>query len=161
RYTLAAYEADTLEQATGDDEDTENAEPLERLSAIEVENNANLLWVLTADTRGERVRPRNVFLEVDNRPSFGSPRAIGETLFTSYLLPFEMIGLLLLISMVGVIVLTKEAERLVRRRTGVRRMATVPGNPTVEEYVKALKAGQPIPEEYIKQLPGPSESSGD
>ncbi len=38
---------------------------------------------------------------------FGSPAAVGKVLFSSYLLPFEVISVLLLAAMVGAIVLTK------------------------------------------------------
>jgi NADH-quinone oxidoreductase subunit J len=44
-------------------------------------------------------------------PGFGSPDAIGETLFSAYLLPFEVISILLLVAMVGAIVLTRKSER--------------------------------------------------
>jgi len=40
--------------------------------------------------------------------NFGSPAAVGEMLFSAYLLPFEIISLLLLVAMVGAIVLTKK-----------------------------------------------------
>jgi len=45
---------------------------------------------------------------VSNNPSadFGSPKAIGELLFSRYLLPFEVTSILLLVAMVGAIVLT-------------------------------------------------------
>ncbi len=39
---------------------------------------------------------------------FGTPSAVGERLFNAYLLPFEIISLLLLVAMVGAIVLTKK-----------------------------------------------------
>jgi NADH-quinone oxidoreductase subunit J len=42
---------------------------------------------------------------------FGSPEAIGETLFSTYLLPFEVISILLLAAMVGAIVLTMKERR--------------------------------------------------
>jgi NADH:ubiquinone oxidoreductase subunit 6 (subunit J) len=42
---------------------------------------------------------------------YGSPLAIGLSLFSDFLLPFEVTSVLLLAAMVGVIVLTKE-ERL-------------------------------------------------
>ena len=38
--------------------------------------------------------------------SFGDPQGVGQALFTSYLLPFEITSVLLLIAMVGAIVLT-------------------------------------------------------
>jgi len=39
---------------------------------------------------------------------FGAPVAIGELLFSTYLLPFEVISVLLLAAMVGAIVLTRQ-----------------------------------------------------
>lgn len=43
---------------------------------------------------------------------FGSPALIGEVLFSSYLLPFEVTSVLLLVAMVGVIVLSiRRGER--------------------------------------------------
>jgi NADH-quinone oxidoreductase subunit J len=44
-------------------------------------------------------------------PGYGTPFAIGETLFAQYLLPFEAISLLLLTAMVGAIVLTRKSEK--------------------------------------------------
>jgi NADH-quinone oxidoreductase subunit J len=41
---------------------------------------------------------------------FGSPEAVGQTLFSTYLLPFEVISILLLAAMVGAIVLTRKKE---------------------------------------------------
>jgi NADH-quinone oxidoreductase subunit J len=42
--------------------------------------------------------------------SFGSPQAVGQLLFSQYLLPFEITSILLLIAMVGAIVLTKKEK---------------------------------------------------
>lgn len=39
---------------------------------------------------------------------FGSPLNVGEVLFNSYVLPFEVTSVLLLVAMVGVVVLTKK-----------------------------------------------------
>ena len=50
--------------------------------------------------------------------NYASPQAIGELLFSDYLLPFEITSVLLLVAMVGVIVLTKE-EKLRRENTVV------------------------------------------
>lgn len=43
--------------------------------------------------------------------SFGAPAAIGDLLFNTYLLPFEVISILLLAAMVGAIVLTKKQKQ--------------------------------------------------
>lgn len=42
---------------------------------------------------------------------FGSPAMVGKTLFNTYLLPFEVISVLLLVSMVGAIVLAMSHRR--------------------------------------------------
>jgi NADH-quinone oxidoreductase subunit J len=43
--------------------------------------------------------------------TFGSPLAIGELLFTRYLLPFEATSILLLAAMVGAIVMTRGEKK--------------------------------------------------
>jgi len=45
-------------------------------------------------------------------PDFGSPAEVGGVLFSSYLLPFEVISVLLLVAMIGAIVLTGRRERM-------------------------------------------------
>ena len=42
---------------------------------------------------------------------FGSPAQVGTSLFTTYLLPFEITSVLLLVAMVGAIVLTKSEKK--------------------------------------------------
>jgi NADH-quinone oxidoreductase subunit J len=42
---------------------------------------------------------------------FGSPLDVGEVLFTSYLLPFEITSVLLLVGIIGAIVLTKSEKK--------------------------------------------------
>lgn len=39
---------------------------------------------------------------------FGSPAAVGESLFVDYVLPFQMVGLLLLVAMIGAVILTRD-----------------------------------------------------
>ncbi len=41
-------------------------------------------------------------------PSFGTVKAVGQVLFTEYLLPFEATSLLLLVAIVGAVVVAKE-----------------------------------------------------
>jgi len=42
---------------------------------------------------------------------FGSPKAIGLALFDAYLLPFEVVSILLLVAMIGAILLSRKRER--------------------------------------------------
>lgn len=48
-------------------------------------------------------------VEVD--PDFGGPLAIGLTIFKNYILPFEVVSILLLVAMVGAIVLTVHKDK--------------------------------------------------
>lgn len=66
-------------------------------------------------------------VSVEARPAFGGPRAIGYLLFTDFMLPFQLLGLLLLAAMVGAIVLThREIERAKGRGVGQRRVVSRP-----------------------------------
>ncbi|MEA3335448.1 MAG: NADH-quinone oxidoreductase subunit J [Chloroflexota bacterium] len=45
-------------------------------------------------------------------PDFGSVQAIGQVLFTEYLLPFELASVLLLVAMIGAVVLARRPKKL-------------------------------------------------
>lgn len=66
-------------------------------------------YVIVANGAG--TMPRTL----ENPESYGSPTAVGQILFQSYLFPFELTSLLLLVAMIGAVVLTGAAE--LRRRT--------------------------------------------
>jgi NADH:ubiquinone oxidoreductase subunit 6 (subunit J) len=63
-------------------------------------------------------------LETDAHPAFGGPTHVGQLLFSKYVLPFELVSLLLLVAMIGAIVLTHETLGAPRRV--VRRLANPP-----------------------------------
>lgn len=73
------------------------------------------------------VRPVALPIRSEARPEFGGPRAIGYMLFTDFMLPFQLLGLLLLAAMIGAIVLThREIERAKGRGPGQRRVVSRP-----------------------------------
>jgi NADH:ubiquinone oxidoreductase subunit 6 (subunit J) len=89
----------------------------------------SVLWVFA-----EERRPDNSFVNVlvplktNTNPSFGGPSHVGQLLFSLYVLPFEMVSLLLLVAMIGAIVLTHEAlpvRRKIERRLAVNPSAGV------------------------------------
>ena len=59
-------------------------------------------------------------------PGFGDPSEIGLTLFTQFLLPFQVVAVLLLVAMVGAIVIVKADVR--RPVGGAMRESVVSGN---------------------------------
>jgi NADH-quinone oxidoreductase subunit J len=97
-----------------------------------------------------RVGPLNPVVTPEN---FGTPRLIGETLFTRFILPFEVVAVILLSATVGAIFLAKP-ERLSsgqgsrRRRAG----AAAPG-PSGAPSADAREAPAAQQEETIKETP--------
>lgn len=96
---------------------------------------------------------------------YASPKAIGLELFNSYLLPFEITSVLLLVALVGAIVLTKVERKPGDQRISViTRAASQPGpaaqTPDILSYEKDLeereKAGEysgPGPDDIQRPLP--------
>jgi NADH:ubiquinone oxidoreductase subunit 6 (subunit J) len=121
----AMFEIDKGTYTIGLYPDGDDRTRLAVLKDEELEPNTSVLWVFT-----EERKPDNSFvdaivnLETEARPSFGGPTHIGQLLYTRYVLPFEMVALLLLVAMVGAIVLTHET--LAPRRRMVRRLANPP-----------------------------------
>ncbi len=79
-------------------------------TAFTVQQGATNLFILANDRNGDVFVP--VVVEVTTRtlPQFGSAEAVGNVLFTDYLLPFQMVAVLLLAAMVGAIVLTQRGD---------------------------------------------------
>ena len=71
------------------------------------------------------IRPIALPLVTKAVPSFGGPQSIGQLLFTTYMLPFQLIAVLLLAAMIGAIVLTHKESAKPRRRD-VRRVVSKP-----------------------------------
>lgn len=79
--------------------------PEQRLDA-----NTNQLFILAPENGAVANTLTPTALRISQRTAwpFGSPQGIGERLFSVYLLPFELVSLLLLAAMVGAIILTRE-----------------------------------------------------
>jgi len=91
----------------------------------DLEAGTAVLWIFTEQRQDDNSYTSTIVnLETDARPPFGSPAHVGQLLFSRYVLPFELVSLLLLVAMIGAIVLTH--ERLAPRRRFERRLANVP-----------------------------------
>jgi hypothetical protein len=102
---------------------------LDNPDVFTVERDTSQLLVLTGEqvVNGAEtvVRPVALPLVTKTVASFGGPQAIGQMLFTQYMLPFQLIALLLLAAMIGAIVLTHK-ESVAPRRRDVRRVVSKP-----------------------------------
>ena len=92
----------------------------------EIESGANNLWIVATDVEDDALRPVLVALVTDTLPQYGSAEAIGSTLFTDYVLPFEMVAMLLLAAMVGAIVLTQRGDVKPKPGRPIRRKVSRP-----------------------------------
>ena len=79
--------------------------PLAAILAVILAAEATFLLVTKARPAGDIVYPGDVVNTMDNL------RELGQTLFTEYLLPFEVTSILLLVAMVGAIVLTNRQKK--------------------------------------------------
>ena len=71
---------------------------------------------------------RAIAFEALAKPAFGSPEAIGTALFIDYVLPVQLVGILLLVALIGVIVLARPdaLRQAERRRVNQRRRVNRP-----------------------------------
>ncbi len=76
-------------------------------------------------------------LGTDNSPAIGNTAAIGQTLYTRYLFPFEITSMVLLVAMVGAVVIARGARRWIAEQP--RAASTPPTEP--------IDAPAPIPAE--------------
>ncbi len=148
-YNLAVINADNQVLTTIDD--------------YELKRNTEQLVVIVPDADEPAnvsggFRPRvllNALLATNTAATYGSPASVGQVLFTDYLLPFNIVGILLLVALVGVIVLTrpdgeKQDRRITRRRKVSRPLVSVISSQTGGDVV-----------EESPQLEAPTPTAGD
>lgn len=95
--------------------------------ALDLKANANRLIIVAPERRADGSL-RSIVLEYApvEYAAFGSPQAVGERLFTEYVLPFQLVAVLLLAAMVGVIVITYRGEHVPKPSRTTRRKVSRP-----------------------------------
>jgi NADH-quinone oxidoreductase subunit J len=128
-YHYALYPTGAVDAALAGDAKLKVAD-IERLDSFDekafVENTSTLYIIaepLRSGIAGQQ--PELVFFIDKNHARFGGPTSVGLLLFTDYMLPMQVVALLLLVAMVGAIVLTRDQVPPARPRLQ-RRLA----NPT-------------------------------
>jgi NADH:ubiquinone oxidoreductase subunit 6 (subunit J) len=115
-------------------------ERLLTLDTMTMKPKTHELLILAPEIVAGQTTPRitSIRLEpVRTQEAFGSPQQIGQSLLGTFLLPFELVSLLLLVAMVGAIILTREGVvKRVRQRLVVspvvRRINRAARNPSAE-----------------------------
>jgi hypothetical protein len=95
---------------------------------------AQLLVLAVEPLTAGGTRALTIPLVSDTAAPFGSPQSIGQLLFSRYMLPFQLIAVLLLAAMIGAIVLTHK-EGFQPRRRDVRRKVMKPLSNVISEQV--------------------------
>lgn len=104
---------------------------------------------------GGQANYRAVMFDALGKPAFGSPESIGQVLFIDYVLPVQLVGMLLLVALIGVIVLARPdaLRQAERRRVNQRRRVS---RPLVS--VLSQQTGSDVTSgDYLAKLPGESD----
>ncbi len=95
---------------------------------------------------GGVLRPLAIPLSVKASAAYGSPQAIGQELFTNYMLVLELLAMLLLAAMVGAIVLTHRQLKPVTQRGGRRRVSRPLVNVIASQVGHDVTSSDSVPE---------------
>jgi hypothetical protein len=101
----------------------EDAASLFNIVEAEFVRDTHHLIVLTDQPNASE--PFAYYLATDTAQQFGSPEAVGQILFTKYLLPLQVVGLVLLAALVGVIVLSQRQVSTVKFAPVVQNVAVL------------------------------------
>jgi len=101
---------------------------IQRLENFKIERDSSVLLVLTGELDGisDNVDPLAVPVITKLEDQFGSPQMLAKSLYLKYVLPFEMVALLLLAAMVGAIVLTQRGVAKPKPGRATRRKVSRP-----------------------------------
>lgn len=143
--------------------DTMNPESiLARVENLEIPREETQLIVVTGQRLPDGTIGGNVIaggvLATSALAAFGSPQSVGELLFVEYLLPFQLVAILLLAAMVGVIVLTLRQEHTPKPSRAMRRKVSRPLTAVIAAQTGANVGAAPaLPEpQAVEELPEPA-----
>ena len=128
-----------------------------RLRDLNIQRRDSDLLLLAAERTGTDeagiLRPAMSLLATPALPIFGGAESVGMSLFVDYMLPMQMVALLLLASMVGAIVLTQRAGVKPKPGRPLRRRVSRPLTSVI-----ATQTGQSVTE-TPPRLKGPEEET--
>jgi hypothetical protein len=135
----------------------EDGTPLLQLRDFRVEPENSQVIILAGERLfDDTLRPLAIPLTSRTLPSFGGPESVGQLLYTRYLLPFELVAVLLLISMIGAIVLTHREDEPLRRRQLIRRKVSRPLTSVVAAQIGHDVDAKQLPAEVSDEQPEPA-----
>lgn len=124
-------------------------------SAYPIEAGQSQLLIYTTDRQGDIVIDRALNVVTPNEYAFGSPQALGELLFVEYMLPFQMVGILLLTSMVGAIVVAQRTISKPKPGRPTRRKVSRP----LTSVITSQTGTDVLVDDSVPQLSAPEETA--
>ncbi len=108
---------------------------------------------------GGQASYRAVMFDALGKPAFGSPESIGQVLFIDYVLPVQLVGILLLVALIGVIVLARPdaLRQAERRRVNQRRRVSRP----LVSVLSQQTGSDVLSGDYMAKLPSGSDAPAD
>jgi NADH:ubiquinone oxidoreductase subunit 6 (subunit J) len=153
----------TVIPAGAEEEVRANLDPddiLYRIEDLQIQRDTAQLMVVSASRLSDgTVYPmviRGGELLSSARSAFGSPEAIGEVLFIEYLLPFQLVAVLLLAAMVGVIVLTQREEHQPKPSRALRRKVSRPLTSVISSQTGSDLTDAPRLPSQVDEQPEPA-----
>ena len=110
------------------------------------------LLLLQPGAPGNEASYRAIAYDALGKPAFGSPDAVGQVLFIDYVLPVQLVGILLLVALIGVIVLARPdaLRQAERRRVNQRRRVSRP----LVSVIAQQTGADVLSGDYSPKLPG-------
>lgn len=119
----------------------ENLQIVHRLTDYELLRDTTALLLLAGETTFDGgSRPTMIDEVVRANPAYGSPASVGLVLYTDYLLPVQLVAILLLVALIGVVVLSRpeglQREPRTRRRRVSRPLVSVISSQTGSDVLQ-------------------------
>lgn len=124
-------------------------------SAYPVEAGQSQLLIYTTDRQGDIVIDRALNVVTPNQYAFGSPQSLGQLLFIEYMLPFQLVGILLLTSMAGSIVVAQRTISKPKPGRPTRRKVSRP----LTSVITSQTGTDVMVDDEVPQLSAPEETA--
>lgn len=124
-------------------------------SAYPIEAGQSQLLIYTTDRQGDIIIDRALNVVTRHEFAFGSPQALGELLFIEYMLPFQLVGILLLTSMVGAIVVAQRTISKPKPGRPTRRKVSRP----LTSVITSQTGTDVMVDDTVPQLSAPEETA--
>lgn len=149
--SLRSWRLTNVDEAQTDLSKLDTLFSLGNADVFSLKRDTSQLLIVSNQQSENSVRPVVIPVVDKSLASFGSPQSIGQLLFTRFMLPFQLIAVLLLAAMIGAIVLTHKEGSVTRqrdlRRRVIKPLSTVITGQVGSDVLAAAEAQPQLPEQ--------------